>query len=577
MNLIDYLEKDLKKILKKLGYETSSKLMVSRRPDLGHYQYNGAFSIAKTEKENPKILADNIIAALEKSGNYKEISNAGGFINLTINDNLLVKFINDLHENININIPKYENKTIMIDYGGANIAKELHVGHLRSANIGEALKRLFNLVGFKTISDVHLGDFGRPMGLIIKEIKEMHPDLSYFKDVNNLKDESPIESVDELNRIYPLASEKASIDEDYLNDARKITSELQKGHKGYTALWKKIYDLSVSDIKIIYDKLNASFDLWEGESDAEKYIPEMMDYLNKNNLTEKSEGAVIIDVKKEDDKREVPPVILIKSDGGLLYDTTELATLYSRVKNYNPDYIIYLTDKRQELHFVSTFRAGYKTKIVPEDTILEHIGFGTINGKDGKPFKTRDGKVLSLNELIEMVKVEVKKFIKDNISDKETLAEKLAIATIKYGDLLPNPSSDYIFDPKIFSDLNGKTGIYLLYSTIRMKSLLENCFKHDIKPLKYHEIYSEEEKEIILNLLKVKNIISQSVENRSLNEIAEYLYNLTGSFNSFYGKYEIIKNKDKLKKESWATLTKIIYDTNVLLLNTLGIDIPDKI
>lgn len=566
MNLIDFLEKDLEEVLINLGFNEKPKLIVSSRPDLGHYQYNGVFSLTK---ENPHLLAEKIVSKLKEKDYYKDVNNAGPFINLTISDKLLVKYVNDLSEDIKINIPKYESKTIMLDYGGANIAKELHVGHLRSANIGEALKRLFNLVGFKTISDVHLGDWGRPLGLIIREIKEMYPSFEEF----------PVKSVSELNEIYPRASTRASIDEDYLNEAREITTKLQNGDEKYLSIWKNIYDISVSDIKKTYNVLNATFDLWEGESDADKYIPEMMDYLNKNNLTEVSDGAVIINVKEDDDKREIPPVILIKSDGGVLYDTTELATLYSRVKNYNPDYIIYLTDKRQELHFVSTFRAGYKTKIVPEKTKLEHIGFGTINDKDGKPFKTRDGKVLSLKGLIEMVTLETRKLIKDNIKeeDKDDLALKLGVAAIKYADLLPNPESDYIFDTKLFSDLNGKTGIYLLYSTIRMKSLLEKCSLENITPNVYHNVYSDEEREIILNLLNLKNILKSSVESRSLNEIAEYLYKLTNSFNSFYSKHEILKNDDKDKQVSWVTLSKIVYDTNVILLNTLGIDIPDKI
>ncbi len=580
MNLIDFLEKELKKIVNDLGYNTEVQLIISNRPDLGDYQYNGSFSLAKTFGKNPNLIAQEISEEIIKTDYFSKVDVVGGFVNLTIKDDLLVKYINDVIDNPNINLFKVKPKTVLIDYGGANIAKELHVGHLRSANIGEALKRLMTSAGYKMISDVHLGDWGRPMGLIIREIKEMYPGLSYFDQSFNgeYPKECPVSSKD-LNAIYPRASIKAKEDEDYLNEAREITTALQNGHKGYYALWKTIYDLSSQDIKKIYTKLNANFDLWEGESDADKYIPEMMEYLTSNNLTELSEGAVVINVKEDTDKREIPPLILIKSDGGVLYDTTELATLYYRQKRFNPDMMIYLTDIRQELHFVQAFRAAYKTKIVPKDCHLEHLGFGTMNGPDGKPFKTRDGGVQSLNGLIELVTTETKKLIKDNIKeeDKDQLAETLAIAAIKYADFLPNISSDYIFDPVKFSDLNGKTGPYLLYSTVRMKSLLNKCLEVGLSPSNYKTLGTKEEREIILNLLKMKNILEKSIGARSLNEIAEYLYKLTNSFNAFYGEHEILNEKNVELKDSWVTITKVVYDTNNKLLDILGITVPDKI
>ncbi|MDD4406932.1 MAG: arginine--tRNA ligase [Bacilli bacterium] len=581
MNLIDFLEIEITKIINNIGYKDEVKLLVSGRPDLGDYQYNGAFSLAKKYKKNPEVIAQDIVNELNKTNYFANCEKASSFINLTINNELLITYINDLNNNLNINFPKYKDELIFLDYGGANVAKELHVGHLRSANIGEALKRLLVSVGYKTISDVHLGDWGRPMGLIIKEIQEMYPNLPYFD--NNFKGEYPklsvITNISDLNDIYPKASIKASKDEEYLEEARQITTALQNGHKGYYALWKSFYDISVADIKRIYNKLNATFDLWEGESDANKYILEMMEYLESNNLTEISEGATIINVKEKNDNKEIPPVILIKSDGGILYDTTELATLYYRVKKINPSIMIYLTDIRQELHFVGAFRAAYKTNIVPQDTKLEHLGFGTINGSDGKPFKTRDGGVLSLQNLIDLVTIETRKLIKDNIKeeDKNELAEDLAIAAIKYADLLPNRTSDYIFDPVKFSDLNGKTGLYLLYSTVRMKSLLKKCNEANIKPSIYKILSTKEERDIIINLLKIKSIIVKSVSTRTINEIAEYLYKLTNSFNAFYGKYEILSNKDSIKQISWITLTNIVLETNLKLLNILGIDVPDKI
>lgn len=580
MNLIDFLEKELTKIIKSLGYETEVKLIISNRPDLGDYQYNGAFALAKEYNKNPNNIALEISEEIKKESYFNKAEAIGGFVNLTLSAEILVKYVNNLSEDLEINMFKTESKNVLIDYGGANIAKELHVGHLRSANIGEALNRLFASAGYKTISDVHLGDWGRPMGLIIREIKEMHPDLPYFdEDYDGVYPEGCPVTIEELNEIYPRASIKAKEDLKYLEEAREITTALQNHHKGYYALWRTFYELSSIDIKKIYDKLNTKFDLWEGESDADKYIPEMLEYLTKNNLTEISEGAVIIDVKEETDKREIPPVILIKSDGGVLYDTTELATIYYRQKRFAPDMIVYLTDIRQELHFIQAFRAAYKTKMIPETCLLEHHGFGTMNGPDGKPFKTRDGGVLSLKGLIELVTNETRKLIKDNIKDedKDALAENLAIAAIKYADLLPNRASDYVFDPVKFSDLNGKTGPYLLYSTVRMKSLLTKCAEAGIVPNEYKLLHTDEEREIILNLLKMKNVLEKAFVARSLNEIAEYIYKLTNSFNSFYGTHEILNEKDNDLKESWITLTKIVYDTNMKLLDILGITVPEKI
>lgn len=581
MNLIDFLEAEITNLLKEIGYEDQVRLLVSGRPDLGDYQYNGSFLLAKKYKKNPNLIADEIVNKLKTTDYFINCENVAGFINLTFHDELLIKYINDLNNDLNINFPKYEEELIFMDYGGANVAKELHVGHLRSANIGEALKRLLESVGYKTISDVHLGDWGRPMGLVIREIKEMFPDLPYFDE--NYENEYPkftaLNSIKQLNDIYPRASIKANEDETYLEEARKITTDLQNGHKGYNALWKEIYKISVADIRRIYNDLNATFDLWQGESDANQYIPEMMTYLQNNNLTEISEGATIIKVKEQDDNREIPPVILIKSDGGILYNTTELATLYYRVKEFKPNRMIYLTDIRQELHFVGVFRAAYKTNIVPKNIKLEHLGFGTINGQGGQPFKTRDGGVLSLQSLIDLVTIETKKLIKNNIKeeDKDELAKHLAIAAIKYADLLPNRISDYIFDPVKFTDLNGKTGLYLLYSTVRMKSLLHKCQDSNIKPDTYQVLRTKEEREIIINLLKLKLIIEKSVSTRTLNEIADYLYKLTNSFNAFYSQHEILTNKDELEQTSWITLTNIVLETNLKLLYILGIKVPDKI
>lgn len=579
MNLILFLEKELNKIINSLGYNDDVILSVSNRPDLGDYQYNGCMKLAGIYKQNPREIANKIVEELNKTNYFKDINIAGpGFINLSLNDETLVKYINEVNNNFDINTYKIDtDETIFLDYGGANVAKALHAGHLRSPNIGEAIKRLSESIGYKTISDVHLGDWGRPMGLIICELSKRYPNLPFF-DPNyegEYPDICPV-TIEELNEIYPSASLKAKEDESYLEEARNFTNRLQNKEKGIYDLWRLFWKLSVDDIKKIYTMLGATFDLWEGEYDADEYVKPLLDYLISNNYTEISDGATVINVKEETDTREIPPVILIKSNGGILYDTTELATLYERKKKYNFNKMFYLTDIRQELHFIEAFRAAYKTNIIPKDISLEWFGFGTMNGPDGKPFKTRDGGVMSLNELINIVKNETIKIIKDNVpnNEKESVANDLAIAAIKYADLLPHRSSDYVFDPIKFSDINGKTGPYLLYSTVRMRSLLNKC---DIKPDKYITISTKEERDIILNLLNLRNVLVKSFNERSLNEICEYLYKLTNSYNAFYSNINVNNETDINKKISYITLTNLVYKTNMFLLNILAIKVPDKI
>lgn len=579
MNIIVFLENELKNILTKLGYEDDVKLNVSNRPDLGDYQYNGCMKLASLYKKNPRDIAVEIVDNLNKTNYFKDVNIAGpGFINLTLSDELLVNYINDITNDFKVNTYHIDtDEVIFLDYGGANVAKELHAGHLRSPNIGEAIKRLCESVGYKTISDVHLGDWGRPMGLIICELSKRYPELVFFDEDydGTYPTECPI-TLEELNEIYPYASMRAKEDKNYLEEARDFTTRLQNREKGIYDLWKTFYTLSVNDIKRVYTLLGAKFDLWEGEYDADPYIKPLLDYLISNNYTEISDGATVINVKEETDTREIPPVILIKSNGGVLYDTTELATLYSRIKRFKFNKMIYLTDIRQELHFIEAFRAAYKTNIIPKSIELEWYGFGTMNGPDGKPFKTRDGGVMSLNNLIELVKNETKKVIKDNIpeSKKDSVALKLALAAIKYGDLLPSRSTDYIFDPIKFSDINGKTGPYILYNTVRMKSLINKC---DVKPNKYIKISTNEERNIIMNLLNLRNTMLKSFNERSLNDICEYLYKLTNSYNAFYSNINVNNETDLDKKESYITLTNLVYETNMYLLNILAIEVPDEI
>lgn len=565
----------INEIIKELGYDETPEVSVSNRPDISDYQYNGAFKLAKIMHKSPMVIADEIVSKLKDNDMFKEVSNVNGFINITLSDKSLIDYLNEIVNNFDINTFKINtDETIFLDYGGANVAKALHAGHLRSPNIGEALKRLCEAVGYKTISDVHYGDWGRPMGLIICEIKHRYPNLDFFNpNLDSYPKESPV-TLEDLYTIYPLASAKAKEDEEYLNEARELTVKLQKKEKGIYDLYKAFTKLSILDIEDIYKKLNCTFDLYEGERDADDYIQDVLTVTKP--FTTISNGATIIDVKEETDKKEIPPVMLLKSDGGVLYDTTELATLYSRIKRFKASKYFYLTDVRQELHFVEAFRAAYKTGIVPKDISLEWFGFGTLNGPDGKPFKTRDGGIMSLRELISIVKTETRKVIKDNIKeeDKDDLAEVLAIAAIKYADLLPNRTSDYVFDPIKFSDINGKTGPYILYSTVRMKSLLS---KSNLKYNKYYKINTKEERDILINIIKLRSVIEKSFNMRSLNEICEYIYKLTSSFNAFYSNHEVLTEQDELVKESYLTLINEVYIINKYLLNILAITLPDKI
>ncbi len=581
MSILKDFEQELKKDIKKAGYEVENlSLEPSNRRDLGEYQLNDAMQLAKKYKENPRAIAEKIVKFLEKNKRIIDINIAGpGFINFSLSEEYTYEIVNKIHEDIFSNIDRIEPKKVIIDYGGANVAKALHVGHLRSANIGEALKRLAKLVGYDALGDAHLGDFGRPLGLVIKEIKEEYPDLPYFNpnytgDYSEVK--LPITNED-LERIYPLASNKSKEDEEYLEDARDITMKFQSKEKGYYDLWKKIVDISKEEIKKTYDSLNTSFEIWNGESDEMEYFDELYRiYAEKGFITE-SEGAKVIEVAEEDDNSPMPPLMMVKTNGTKSYDSTDLAAILERKRNYNPDEIWYVVDGRQSLHFEQVFRAARKANLVDKQVKLEHIGFGTMNGKDGKPFKTRDGGVMSLNQLIDLVYQETyKKITNESImeDEKKEIAKKVAIAALKYADLLPFRGTDYMFEVEKFADLEGKTGPYLLYSTIRMKSLLAKA--KDIKIEKSSKFKGKTEREIILTLLNLPLSIKKALATKSLNEISEYIYKLTASYNTFYAENKILVEEDEKRKMSWLVLTETVYKVNCLLLDILGIVIPDK-
>lgn len=581
MSIIKELEKQVEKKIEESGYEIDNfKLQVTNRPDLGEYQINDAMQLAKKYHKNPREIAKDITEKLEELNIFTNINIAGpGFINVSLSDEFLINIIEKMSTNIESNIDKQEKKTIVLDYGGANVAKALHVGHLRSANIGEALKRLARLLGHTVISDAHLGDYGRPLGLVILEIKKRYPNLEYFNEeyTGDYKDiELPITNKN-LEEIYPIASTKAKEDEAYLEEARIITTKLQNHERGYYDIWQRIIEISKEEIKKVYDELNVYYDLWEGESNAAEYVDELIEILESKKLVEISDGAKIIDVKEEDDKSPMPPLLLVKSNGSISYETTDLATILERKKKIDPDEIWYCVDGRQQLHFEQVFRATRKANLVSDDVKLEYIGFGTMNGKDGKPFKTRDGGVMSLKSLIDEVKKETEKRINKDIVAEENIEEtvdNIAISTLKYADLIPFRTTDYIFDPEKFSEVEGKTGPYLLYSTVRMASLLNKA--KDEKQTTYKKVKNKTDRDIILTLLELPNVLTRSFEMKSLNEIADYLYDLTSKYNKFYSENKVLTEEDEDLKESWLVLTNTVYKTNLLLLDTLGLKVPEK-
>ena len=581
MSMIKELKQDILKEINNSGYNLETlNLMVSSRKELGDYQINDAMQLAKKHGKNPREIAEDLVKILKKDKRLTNINIAGpGFINLSLSDEFIYQSVNDMDKDIYSNIDKASEKTIMMDYGGANIAKTLHVGHLRSANIGEALKRLAKVMGLKVIADVHFGDIGRQSGMVIYEIKERMPELEFFNE-DYTGDYSKLEldiTEEDLEEIYPLASTKANESEQVMEDVVQITKELEEGHKGYTALWNKIKELSIKDISKVYDRLNTEFDLLEGETDCYPYIPKMIERFKKNNYLRESEGALVIDVDKESDTGPMPPLLVIKSNGATVYATRDLATILSREERFKPDEYWYLTDIRQALYFEQIFRAAHKTKLVSDDTHFEFLGFGTMNASDGKPFKTRDGGVMSLKMLIEYVKEEINKRI--NIEhvleeDREETAEIITISTLKYADLIPFRGTDYIFDIAKFADLEGKTGPYLLYSTIRMKSLLEKC--KDLKQEKFKSMNNKEDKDIILLLLQLSSVLNKSLETKSLNEIADYIYRLTSAYNKFYAANKVYTCEDQDLQESWLVLTRVVYTVNNLLLDIMGMKIPEK-
>lgn len=583
MSLIKKINEIVKNTFINNDYEVNDEIVkISDRPDLSQFQCNEAFNLAKKYKKNPRMIAEEIVNELKQNDMFKEISVDGpGFINISLKEDYIATYIEENFSNIDLKKYNSNKKKILVDYGGPNVAKPLHVGHLRPAIIGEGLKRLAIELGNDVIGDVHLGDWGRQMGMIISEIKYRYPDLVYFD--KNYTGEYPAESpvtVDDLNEIYPTATAKAKEDEERMEEAREATSILQndykEGHKGYYELWKKLVEISVEDLKKSYEKLDVHFELWRGESDCHKSIPKMIEELEKNNLLKDSDGAKIIEVNEETDSTEIPPVIVKTKSDSVGYQATELATIYERMEEFNPDEIWYVVDGRQELHFRQVFRAAYKSGIVKEDTLLYHAGFGTMNGKDGKPFKTRDGGVMRLSELLELTEKAALAKISSEIENKEEIAAIIADGAIKYADAISNRTTDYVFDVDKFTDNQGKTGPYVLYSAVRINSLLRKAQENNIKIGKLINTNTLDEKLLMLQIIRLPDIIMDAYKRKSLSEIVNYLFDLNSAYNNFYNNCRILSEKDIVKQESWMKLSYIVGEINKKLLYIMAIRIPNK-
>ncbi len=565
---------------KKLG-----KVVVSNRPDLCQYQCNGAMAGAKLYHKAPIMIANQVVESLQENEMFESVEAVmPGFINIKLNSEFVAKYLNDMKEADKYGCENKAPETIVIDYGGANVAKPLHVGHLRSAVIGESVKRIERFMGNKVISDVHLGDWGLQMGLIITELECRKPDLVYFDEsyTGEYPEEAPF-TISELEEIYPCASAKSKVDEEFKEKAHQATLKLQSGYAPYTAIWKHIMKVSVEDLKKNYGNLNVDFDLWKGESDAQPYIPGLIQDLIDKKLAYESQGALVVDISKEDDTKELPPCIVRKSDGAALYATSDLATIIQREQDYKPNHYIYVADKRQELHFTQVFRVSKKANIVDENTKMEFLGFGTMNGKDGKPFKTRDGGVMRLENLI----AQINKAVYDKIMENRTVSEEEAnntakivgLAALKYGDLSNQASKDYIFDIDRFASFEGNTGPYILYTIVRIKSILEKYKAEsgnaDVN-LPVINTDNGSQMQLMLEVAKFNEIIENAAEELAPHKICSYVYDLSNAFNRFYHETKILAEEDQTKKAGYIALINLTINVLEQCIDLLGFSAPDR-
>jgi arginyl-tRNA synthetase len=582
------ISQDMMQAFEEAGYDPSlGRVTVSNRPDLAEYQCNGAMAGAKKYHKAPFMIADDVAAVLkEKSSTFSQVDVVKpGFLNLKVSEAFLKDYLQQMstEDRFGMELPEKPTK-IVLDYGGPNVAKPLHVGHLRSAVIGEAVKRICRYHGEEVIGDIHLGDWGLQMGLVITEVSKRNPDLPYFDP--SFAGEYPAEApftVSELEEIYPFASAKSKEDPEYYAEAMEATHRLQSGDRGMRALWEKIIEVSVADMKKNYEKLNVSFDLWWGESTVNDTIPAMVDKMKEDGFAHESAGALVVDVAEETDSKELPPCMILKSDGAALYTTTDLATIWEREKQFAPDQMIYITDKRQELHFTQVFRCARKTGIIRPETELRHIGFGTMNGKDGKPFKTRAGGVMRLQTLIEDINTEMLGKIKCNeeIPEEEArdTAAKVALAALKYGDLSNQASKDYVFDLERFTSFEGDTGPYILYTIVRIKSILAKYADQGGEAVSASDLLpaaGKLEKSLMFDLAGFSAMMDGAYQDLAPHRICAYIYQLSNDFNSFYHATRILTEEDAARKKSWIALLELTEQVLLTCIHVLGFDSPER-
>ncbi len=584
--ILDLISAEVMDAFAACGYDAAyGKTGISNRPDLCEYQCNGAMAAKKVYQKAPIAIAQEVAEKLQGNKAFTEVSAVNpGFINIRVSGEFLADYLLKMQSDKDLSVEKtQEPKTIVLDYGGANVAKPLHVGHLRSAIIGESLKRIARFVGHKVIGDVHLGDWGLQMGLIITEVRCRQPELPYFDE--NFDGEYPQEApftLSELEEIYPTASAKSKEDAAYREAALEATYRLQQGHRGYQALWNHIMKVSIPDLKRNYGRLNVDFDLWKGESDAKPYIADMVQRMKDEGYAYEDQGALVVDVKEDSDAKEIPPCIILKSDGAFLYATTDLATIVERMKLYQPDEIFYLTDKRQEMHFTQVFRCARKTGIVKKDTKLVFLGFGTMNGKDGKPFKTREGGVMRLETLIADINAEMYRKITENHETEPQEAKKTAeivgLSAIKYGDLSNQASKDYVFDMDKFTSFEGNTGPYILYTIVRIKSILTKYRENGGSVQKGHIAAPANagEKSLMMELVKFNSVIEQAFEETAPHKICAFIYDLANAFNRFYHETRILGEENAAQQTSWIELLDLTREVLETSIDLLGFEAPER-
>jgi len=579
---IDILSTQLKEAFADKGYSAERvQASVSNRPDLCEYQCNGAMALAKAAGKAPILIAEDVRESL--NGNFWiETAEAvkPGFINFNVSGNALAEYLTEMNQAEKFGLEDATPaKKIIIDYGGANVAKPLHIGHLRSAIIGESLKRICNFLGHEAIGDVHLGDWGLQMGQIIAELRERSPELVYFDDTyaGEYPEEPPF-TITELEEIYPCASGKCKTDPEFAEKAHRATADLQAGKPGYRAIWNHVLNVSIADLKKNYDALDVHFELWKKESDAQPYIPDMLEDMKKQGLLVESQGALVVDIAEETDKKELPPCIVVKSDGATLYSTTDLATLVERVRLFDPDYVIYVVDKRQDLHFIQVFRTAKKAHIVGDKVDLYFLGFGTMNGADGLPYKTREGGVMRLERLIAEIQEAVLEKMKENRefdqTEEEETARIIGLAALKYADLSNQATKDYIFDLSRFTSFEGNTGPYILYTIVRIKSILK---KSGCVPSGKIRFTGEKtEKEIMIALSKFSEVVESAYKELAPHRICAYIYELANAFNAFYHEIRILSQEDEEKKDSYLGLLDLTKKILEQCIDLLGFSAPER-